>query len=303
MDYLIYLIQKLKNPSVVGLDTNLSFIPQYIKKKAVLKFGDTEKAAAIAVTEFNKKIIDALYDIVPAVKIQLAFYEVLGAQGIRAAQETAKYAKEAGMYVIFDGKRNDIASSMNYYSKAYLGHIELLNGKKYSAFNCDSLTVNGYLGSDSINSLLKDCENFKKTIFVLWKTSNPSSKEIQDLSTKSDEKVFEKMAKICTSLGKNSIGEFGYSNIGAVVGATNKKELEKLRNAFPNTFFLVPGFGAQGGCAKDVSVAFKNKVGAIINSSRKIISAWQQTNEKEENFAKAAKLAAQQMKQELNMYI
>ena len=303
MDRLISLINKLNNPSVVGLDTRLSYIPQYIKKTALKEFGNSPTAAAFAITVFNKKIIDSIKDLVPAVKIQMACYEKFGPSGIKALEETAKYAKESGLYVIFDGKRNDIKSSMECYSNAYLGQTELFDGKKYSAFCCDSLTVNAYCGRDTIDAVLQDCEEFDKTIFVLLKTSNSSSSNIQDIKTKSKTTIFEEMGRLCENLGKTTIGSFGYSKIGAVVGATHKKELESLRNIFKNTFFLIPGYGAQGATAKDVSKAFKNKIGGIVNSSRQILTAWQKNNAKEELFAEEARKEAEKMKQDLNMAI
>ena len=303
MDRLIYLIKKFNNPCVVGLDTKLSFIPNYIKKKAMEKYLNTPRAAAFAIYYFNKKIIDSIKDFVPAVKLQMACYEAFGSFGIKALEKTAKYAKENGLYVIFDGKRNDIFSSMQSYSKAYLGETELFNGEKFSAFCCDSLTINPYLGSDTIKAVLKECEHFKKTVFVLLKTSNPSSNELQTIKTKENEFVFEKIAEICKKLGEKSIGKFGFSCLGAVVGATQKNELEFLRKKFPNTFFLIPGYGAQKGNAKDIAKAFKNKLGGIVNSSRKILTAWQQNNAKEQDFAKSARKEAKKMQKEINSLI
>ncbi len=303
MDRLISLIKKLNNPCVVGLDTKLSFVPQYIKKAALEEFGNSPTAAAFAITVFNKKIIDYVKDIVPAVKLQMACYEEFGPSGLKALEETAKYAKQSGLYVIFDGKRNDIKSSMECYSNAYLGQTELFYGKKYSAFCCDSLTINAYCGRDTIDAVLKDCEKFDKTIFVLFKTSNPSSSNIQDIKTKNETTIFEEMGKLCEDLGKKTIGSFGYSKIGAVVGATHEKELETLRNMFKNTFFLIPGYGAQGATAKNVSKAFKNKIGGIVNSSRQILTAWQKNNAKEEFFAEEARKEVEKMKKDLNMAI
>lgn len=303
MDRLIYLIKKFNNPCVVGLDTKLSFIPNYIKKKAMEKYLNTPKAAAFAIYNFNKKIIDSIKDFVPAVKLQMACYEAFGAFGMLALEKTAKYAKENGLYVIFDGKRNDIFSSMENYSKAYLGETELFNEKKFSAFCCDSLTINPYLGSDTIKAVLKECTKFKKTVFVLLKTSNPSSNEIQSIKTKKDQFVFEKIAEICQELGKNNIGKFGFSCLGAVVGATQKNELKFLREKLPNTFFLIPGYGAQKADAKDIAQAFKNKLGGIVNSSRKILTAWQKNEVKEEDFAKSAREEAKKMQNEINSLI
>lgn len=303
MDRLIGLIKKFNNPCVVGLDTKLSFIPDYIKKKAIEKYLNTPKAAAFAIYYFNKKIIDSIKDFVPAIKLQMAFYEAFGVHGFSALEKTAKYAKENGLYVIFDGKRNDIFSSMESYSKAYLGETELFNDKKFSAFCCDSLTINPYLGSDTIKAVLKDCEKFEKTVFVLVKTSNPSSNELQSIKSKENKFVFEKIAEICQELGKNSIGKFGFFKIGAVVGATQKNELKFLRENFKNIFFLIPGYGAQKADAKDIASAFKNKLGAIVNSSRKILTAWQQNKANEKDFAKCAREEAKKMQKEINSLI
>ncbi len=303
MDKLIKLIKKFNNPSVVGLDTKLEYIPQHIKDEAILKYGNNFKAASFAILSFNKKIIDEIKEIVPAVKLQMACYEVFGAEGIKTLEETAKYAQSSGLYVIFDGKRNDIKSSMECYSRAYLGKTKLLNGEEVEAFSCNSLTVNLYLGKDTLAPILNDCEKYNKTAFVLFKTSNPSSNDVQNIKTKENIKVFEKIGQICENLSKKTIGKFNYSKIGAVVGATQKEELKSLREMFPNTFFLIPGYGAQKGNAFDVSFAFKNGIGGIVNSSRKILTSWQKNNIKEQNFAKQAKEEAIKMRDELNSYI
>ena len=304
MDRLIELIEKKNNPTVVGLDTKLSYIPEYIKKDAISKFKyDAEMASAYAMLQFNKQIIDEIKEIVPAIKLQMACYEAFGVFGIKALKETAKYIKNCGMYVIFDGKRNDISSSMECYSNAYLGKTKLIDGKEYSPFCCDSLTINPYLGSDSIKVVLNDCEKFDKTVFVLIKTSNLSSGEIQNIKNAQNKHVYEKVIEICNEIGKKTIGKYGYQKIGIVVGATQKEELKNLRETLKNTFFLVPGYGAQGATAKDVAVAFKDKKGAIINSSRQILCAWQKNNEKEENFAKAAKEETEKMRDEINKLI
>ena len=304
MDRLIELIEKKNNPTVVRLDTRLSFIPQFIKNEAMLKFKeDDEKASAYAILQFNKIIVDEIKDIVPAIKLQMACYEAFGVFGIKALKETALYIKNCGLYVIFDGKRNDIGSSMECYSNAYLGKTKLLNGRKYSPFYCDSLTINPYLGSDTIKTVLKDCIQFNKTVFVLLKTSNPSSFEIQNIKDKENKNVFEKVFEICNEIGKTTTGKYGYQKIGVVVGATQKKELEYLRKTLKNVFFLVPGYGAQGASAKDIVVAFENKKGAIINSSRQILCSWQKNNEEEKNFAKAARKEAEKMRDEINKLI
>lgn len=299
MDRLIDKIKKFMNPTVVGLDPKLSYIPDYIKKESLDNFGNTFKAAADCIVKFNMQIIDAICDVVPAVKPQMAYYELYGYDGILALHKTISYAKSKGMYVIVDGKRNDIGTTMEAYSRAYLGKTELFNGEKCSAFDGDSLTINGYLGSDGINPLLNDCMEYDKTIFVLMKTSNPSSGELQDRQFKDDELVYEHMGNMCEDWGKYTIGKYGYSKVGAVVGATYPDELRKLRVKFPHTFFLVPGYGAQGGSAEDVASAFKDGVGAIINSSRAVLCAWQKNNADPFRFAEQARKEAIQMKNDI----
>lgn len=299
MDRLIDKIKKFMNPTVVGLDPKLSYIPDYIKKESVNSFGNTFKAAADCILKFNMQIIDAICDIVPAVKPQMAYYELYGYEGISALYKTISYAKSKGMYVIVDGKRNDIGTTMEAYSKAYLGKTELFDGEQHSAFDGDSLTVNGYLGSDGIKPLLNDCLKHDKTIFVLMKTSNPSSGELQDRQFKDDELVYEHMGNMCEKWGKDTVGKHGYSKVGAVVGATYPDELRKLRVKFPHTFFLVPGYGAQGGGADDVIPAFKDGIGAIINSSRAVLCAWQKNDCDPFKFAEQARKEAIRMQNDI----
>ena len=299
MDRLIEKIKKFMNPTVVGLDPKLAYIPDYMKKESLDSFGNTFKAAADCIMKFNMQIIDAICDVVPAVKPQMAYYELYGYDGILALHKTILYAKSKGMYVIIDGKRNDIGTTMEAYSRAYLGKTELFHGEKHSAFDGDSLTINGYLGSDGINPLLNDCLEHDKTIFVLMKTSNSSSGELQDRQFKDDELVYEYMGNMCEKWGKDTIGKYGYSKVGAVVGATYPDELRKLRLTFPHTFFLVPGYGAQGGNAEDVALAFKDGVGAIINSSRAVLCAWQKNDCEPFQFADQARKEAICMKNDI----
>ena len=299
MDRLIDKIKKFMNPTVVGLDPKLSYIPDYIKEESLNNFGNTFKAAADCIVKFNMQIIDAICDIVPAVKPQMAYYELYGYDGILALHKTISYAKSKGMYVIVDGKRNDIGTTMEAYSRAYLGKTELFNGKEHSAFDGDSLTVNGYLGSDGVKPLLSDCLTYDKTIFVLMKTSNPSSGELQDKQFNDNETVYDYMGSMCEEWGKDTIGKYGNSKVGAVVGATYPDELRELRIKFPHTFFLVPGYGAQGGKAGDVALAFKDGIGAIINSSRAILCAWQKNDCDSAEFADQARKEAIRMKKDI----
>ena len=298
MKRLIERIAQLQNPSVVGLDSLLDYIPQHIKEEKFAQYGDTFDAAAQAILAYNKEIIDAICDIVPAVKPQAAYYEMYSWQGMWALCETVKYAQQKGMIVIMDGKRNDIGSTMQAYAKAHLGVSEV-NGKELSAFGSDMLTVNGYLGSDGIEPLLPICDEKDKGIFVLVKTSNPSSGELQDQKI-GDKSIYETMGAMCEQWGEKTQNSYGYSRVGAVVGATYPQQLSEMRQKMPHTFFLVPGYGAQGGGANDVAGAFdKNGLGAIVNSSRAILNAWKKAGTDGKDFAQQARKAALTMKEDI----
>ncbi len=298
-DSLIRKIYSTQNPSVVGLDPKPDFIPDYIIDEAVEKHGKTFEAIAYSFFEFNKVLIDSLCDIVPAVKPQAAYYEAYGWQGMKALKDTIEYAKSKGMYVIIDGKRNDIGSTMQAYAQAHLGKTDLF-GEQVSAFDGDALTVNGYLGSDGILPLINICIEEDNGMFVLVKTSNPSSGELQDKLLHDGLTIYETMADMCEKWGKSDMGEFGYSAVGAVVGATYTEQLSELRIKAPHTFFLVPGYGAQGGGAEDVAPAFdKNGLGAIVNSSRAIMCAWQAGSYDEREFGEAARNEAIRMRDEI----
>ena len=298
-DRLIENIVKMQNPTVAGLDPKLDYVPESIKTKCFEKYGKTLEGAAAALFEFNKALIDALYDIVPAVKPQAAYYEMYGWQGVKALCDTIAYAKSKGMFVITDGKRNDIGTTMEAYAMAHLGHTDVA-GESIDAFGADALTVNGYLGTDGIKPLAKICDSDDKGIFVLVKTSNPSSGELQDMKLETNESVYEHMGKMCESWGEDLMGKHGYSAVGAVVGATYPEQLGEMRAKLPHTFFLVPGYGAQGGGADDVKNAFdENGLGAIINSSRGIMCAWKKQGLTEEDFAVAARKEAERMRDEI----
>lgn len=298
MDRLIRRIADLQNPTVAGLDPKLDYIPGFIKEEAFSRFGQTLEGAADALLAFNKGLIDALCDIVPAVKPQAAYYEMYGWPGVRALSQTIEYARGKGLYVITDGKRNDIGSTMQAYSAGHLGRVTV-GENTFSPFGGDALTVNGYLGSDGIRPLLADCLAYDKGIFVLVKTSNPSSGELQD-RLMDGITVYETMGRMCEEWGRELPGACGYSGVGAVVGATWPAQLEELREKLPHTFFLVPGYGAQGGGAADVAHAFDaSGLGAIVNSSRGIMCAWQKTGAAEKDFAAAARREALRMKDDL----
>ncbi|MGN1097706.1 MAG: orotidine-5'-phosphate decarboxylase [Clostridia bacterium] len=298
MDKLINaIIAKDYNPTVVGLDPKLDYVPQFILDKHLNEENPFE-GAANALFEFNKTIIDSLCDIVPAVKPQSAYYEMYGIEGLKCLQKTMDYAKSKGMYVILDVKRGDIGATAEAYSHAYIGKT-LIGGKEYRAFTPDSLTVNPYLGTDGLKPFVKDAEENDADLFILVKTSNPSSGELQDLII-DGEHIYEKTAALVRSLGESSIGEYGYSRVGAVVGATYPAQLKELREKMPNTFFLVPGYGAQGGKAEDVALAFdKNRLGAIVNSSRGIMCAYKKGDWKPERFGEAARAEAIRMRDDI----
>ena len=297
-DRLIERIRDMQNPTVAGLDPKLDYVPRFICDEAFSKYSDPLEAAAAALLTFNKGLIDALCDIVPAVKPQCAYYEMYGWQGMRALYETIAYAKEKGMFVITDGKRNDIGATMQAYAAAHLG-TTAVRGEQIAAFDADALTVNVYLGTDGIKPLTESCAAQDKGIFVLVKTSNASSGELQDKCI-GDKPVYRVMGDMCEAWGEPTRGAYGYSAVGAVVGATYPQQLAELRGALPHTFFLVPGYGAQGGGAKDVVPAFdKNGDGAIINSSRGIMCAYQKNGCDEQDYAKAARAEALRMRDDI----
>ncbi len=302
-DRLIAKIIETKNPTVVGLDPKLDYVPEYIKQECFEKDGQTLKAAANAIFTFNKMIIDEIYDIVPAIKPQAAYYEMYGFYGVEALVKTIAYAKEKGMFVITDGKRNDIGATMEAYTTAHLGTV-MVGDTECEPFGADALTVNGYLGTDGIAPLMKVCGEKDKGIFVLVKTSNKSSGELQDKLI-GETPVYAVMGDMCENWGSEQIGEYGYSSVGAVVGATYPDQLTELRKRLPHTMFLVPGYGAQGGGAQGIAGAFDEKgLGAIVNSSRAIMCAYKnEENCPEQDFAKAARREAVRMKEDITAYI
>lgn len=274
IDTLIEKIIEKGNPTVAGLDPKLDYVPEDMKAAAFREYGETFTGAAQAILQFNKVLIDALCDVVPAVKPQSAYYEMYGVEGIRCLSETIAYAQKNGMYVILDGKRGDIGATSEAYAKAYLGKT-VIGGTEQPAFGADCLTVNPYLGTDGIKPFADQCAANRKGIFVLVKTSNQSSGELQDLKS-GDKYIYEHMAERVKEWGADLIGIHGYSSVGAVVGATYPEQAEVLRRLMPHTYFLVPGYGAQGGKAKDVAKSFnRDGLGAIVNASRSIMCAYQ----------------------------
>lgn len=301
-DRLIKGIIDKKNPTVVGLDPKLEYVPEYIKKEFFDIDGMTLKAAAKSIFRFNQLIIDQICDIVPAIKPQAAYYEMYGHYGIKTLEKTIRYAKLKGMFVITDGKRNDIGATMEAYTSAHLGTVAV-GDTVCEPFAADALTVNGYLGSDGIDPLLKVCEEKDKGIYVLVKTSNKSSGELQDKLIDGTP-VYAVMGDMCEKWGSSQIGQYGYSSVGAVVGATYPQQLSELRSRLPHTMFLVPGYGAQGGGAEGVAGAFdENGLGAIVNSSRAIMCAYKKENCPETEFAEAARREAIRMRDDITSFI
>ena len=299
IDALIEKIKETNNPTVIGLDTKYDMIPNCIKNK----YDDNLEGVSKSILEFNKRLIDATYDIIPAVKINIAFYEMYGLKGMEAFEETCKYAKEKGMVVMADIKRGDIGNTAKAYSNAFLGKTRI-GDKEEKIYDVDFVTLSPYMGIDSIKPFIDDCKKYNKGAFVIVKTSNPSSGELQDLTLESGEEVYTKVAKLVEEWGKELVGEYGYSSISAVVGATYPKQLEDLRKVSPHTFFLIPGYGAQGGKAEDIALGFdKNGIGGIVNSSRGLMCAYQSDKWKdkfsEEEFEKATRAEAIRMRDEL----
>ncbi len=298
VDLLVKKIKEKGNPSVAGLDPKLDYVPSYIREKAYAGHGKNLNGAAAAIWEFNKGLIDALCDVVPAVKPQSAFYEMYGLPGEAALHKTIEYAKEKGLYVILDVKRNDIGSTAEAYSKAYLGKTDI-DGDLISPCGADCITVNPYLGTDGVMPFVEDCKKYGKAIFTLVKTSNPSSGELQDLEL-NGKRIFEIVAGKVNEWNSGTIGESGYGAVGAVVGATYPEQAKILRQIMPKSYFLVPGYGAQGGGAMGVKPCFNaDGLGAIVNSSRAVMCAYKKGDWKEEQFAEAARAEALRMKEDI----
>lgn len=299
IDQLIEKIKETENPTVMGLDPRYEMLPKCITEKYPL----TLEGVAQAITEYNKALIDATSDIIPAVKPQIAFYEMYGIPGMHAFKETCKYAKQKGMIVIADIKRGDIGSTAQGYSNAYLGKTKIGDIEE-SIYDIDFVTVNPYIGTDCIKPFIDDCKKYNKGLFILVKTSNPSSGELQDIKLENGEEVYKKVAKLVEQWGKELIGEQGYSSIAAVVGATYPKQLEEIREVAPHTYFLIPGYGAQGGKAEDIALGFdKNGLGGIVNASRSLMCAYKsdkwRDKFKEEEYAEATRAEAIRMREEL----
>lgn len=293
---LIKKIQKTQAPIVVGLDPMLGYVPGHIQEKAYAEYGETLEGAAEAIWQFNKEIVDKTYDLIPAVKPQIAMYEQFGIEGMKAYKKTVDYCREKGLVVIGDVKRGDIGSTSAAYAVGHLGKVQVGN-KTYAGFDEDFATVNPYLGSDGVKPFIEVCKEEKKGLFILVKTSNPSSGEFQDQLI-GGKPLYELVGEKVAEWGEDHCGDT-YSYIGAVVGATYPEQGKALRKVMPKSFILVPGYGAQGGKGKDL-VHFFNEdgLGAIVNSSRGIIAAYRQeayAKYGEENFGDASRAAVEDM--------
>ena len=295
------LVEKIKekgNPTVAGLDARLEYIPQHISGRNMMLHGETLRAAAESVVAFNCGLIDALCDIVPAVKPQAAYYELFRSYGAMALKETIDYAHAKGMYVIGDIKRNDIGATATAYAEAYLGKTRV-GDTEIAPYGCDSVTVNGYLGTDGVEPFLKECRNREKSLFMLVKTSNPSSGELQNRDMEG-KPLYARMAEMVAKWGEGLDTPCGYNQIGAVVGATYPEEQKIIRELLPKSYFLVPGYGAQGATAKDIANAFNDDgLGAIVNSSRGIMCAWKKTGNNGEDYKEAARAEAIRMRDDI----
>lgn len=303
IDILIDKIKETNNPTVIGVDTRYDMVPDCVKNK----YGTDIKGMCDAMLEYSKALIDATYDIIPAVKLQSAYFEMYGVEGIKVLKTMIDYCKEKGMVVMVDAKRGDIGSTSKGYSNAYLGKNEV-DGKKIGIFDSDFLTVNPYMGSDCVMPFVEDCKEYNKGIFVLVKTSNKSSGEIQDLITEDGETIYTKVGKLVENWGEECRGEYGYSSVSAVVGATYPKQLKELRELMPHTYFLIPGYGAQGGKAEDIALGFdENGLGGIVNATRSLMCAYKSDLWKdkfaEEDYAQATRAEAIRMRDELNSAI
>lgn len=303
IDILIDKIKKMNNPTVLGLDPRYDMVPECIKSKYEKDFNGTMEA----ILEFDKRLIDSICDIIPAVKINTAFYEMFGFKGMQVFEEICKYAKEKDMIVIADAKRGDIGTTAQAYSNAFLGETPIANNETYIMGNIDFVTVNPYLGIDGVKPFIEDCKKYNKGIFVLVKTSNPSSGELQDLKLEDGKTIYAKVAELVNFWGEELIGEYGYSSISSVVGATYREQLEELRKIMPHSYFLIPGYGAQGGKAEDIALGFENGIGGIVNSSRGLMCAYKSDRWKEkyseEQFAEATRAEAIRMREDLNQAI
>lgn len=301
MQRLVNRIKKTNAPIVVGLDPMMKFIPDHITKKAFDEYGETLAGAGEAIWQYNKGIIDAVYDLIPAVKPQIAMYEQFGVEGLVAYKKTLDYCKEKGLVIIADVKRGDIGSTSGAYATGHLGKVAV-GGKSYAPFDADFATVNPYLGTDGVKPFVDVCKAEDKGIIVLVKTSNPSSGEFQD-RLMDGKPLYEWVGEKINEWGADTIDESGYSAVGAVVGATYPEVGKIMRKVMPKSYILVPGYGAQGGKGADLAHFFnEDGLGAIVNSSRGIIAAYQSPAYEKfgaQGYADAARQAVIDMREDI----
>ncbi len=302
-DQLVRRIAELDNPTVMGLDPKLDYIPQLLIDQAKDEYpDDMEKASAHAIWLFNKALIDAVCDIVPAIKPQFAYYELYGIEAVKVLNKTIEYAQSKEMLVIGDCKRNDIGATSTAYAEGIIGSTEIIGGERVSMTGCDCATVNAYLGIDGVKPFLDVCSRDGKGIFILVRTSNPSAGDLQDLELKDGRKVYEAMAQLVNTWGSELVGEEGFSSVGAVVGATWPEQAVEARKLMPNNLILVPGYGAQGAGPDSAVASFtKDGRGSIVNASRSLMCAWKKREDLQpEDFAQATRDEAIDMKTKLN---
>ncbi|QEK13187.1 orotidine-5'-phosphate decarboxylase [Crassaminicella thermophila] len=301
IDELVKAIKEKRSNVVVGLDPRIESIPEVVKGRYFNQYGKTLKAVAEAILEFNKEIIDNVCDVVAAVKPQIAFYEQYGLEGLDAYIKTCKYAKEKGLLIIGDIKRGDIGTTSKAYANAHLGNVDI-EGVEHETFAVDSITVNPYLGGDTLEEFIEDINEFGKGMFVLVKTSNPGSGQLQDLVVEG-KRIYEVVAEMVDNLSQKTLGTCGYSSVGAVVAATYPEQAKTLRKSMPKSYFLVPGYGAQGASADDIVDCFnEDGLGAVINSSRGIIFAYKKSEKgyTQEKYGEAARKEALDMRDAIN---
>ncbi|MDF2628174.1 MAG: orotidine-5-phosphate decarboxylase [Symbiobacteriaceae bacterium] len=300
-DRLVAGVKQKRSHAVVGIDPVLSKLPAFLRDEAAAKYGQTARGAAAALVGFSRLVIDAVADHVALVKPQSAFFEVHGAPGVEAFWETVRYARSKGLQVISDAKRGDIGTTAEAYAAAFFGHPNPMDSWEDPEQWADSLTVNPYLGSDGLVPFVNRCQARGTGIFVLVRTSNPSSGELQDQELFSGENVAQQVAKLVHYLGGRLVGESGYSSVGAVVGATYPEDLARYRREMPRAILLVPGYGAQGGTAADVVPAFnEDGLGAVVNASRSVIFAYKRAEVSPTEAGEAIARAAEAMNHDIN---
>ncbi len=296
-------ILEMKNPTVFGLDARIEYVPPHIREESYKVYGKTLQGACEAIYQFNLELMDALEGLIPAVKPQLAYFENFGWEGIQVLENILKYARTKDYYIISDVKRGDVPSTAQAYAEAWLGKTTV-EEFSFSAFDSPCITLNPYMGMDTLEPFLEICKEHDKSAFVLVRTSNEGAASIQDIVLEDGRPLYSMIGQMVEDMAAGTEGEHGYTRFGAVVGATNPDQLKALRKQLPNTFFLVPGYGAQGGSAEDVQYAFHaGGKGAVVNASRSIMCAWQKTGKNGEDYIEASRNAAQQMKANILKFV